>query len=118
MGKGPEGIDLSPDGMEVWAANSGDGTVSIIDTASKKVKQTVNVGTKHSNRLKFTPDGKLALISDIGSGDLVVMDAVGFAEGSEADEFGEERGRDIDFAGCGRVRLWRSVETTRWCWWI
>ena len=74
VGKGPEGIDLSPDGMEVWTANSGDGTVSIIDTASKKVKQTVNVGTKHSNRLKFTPDGKLALISDIGSGDLVVMD--------------------------------------------
>ncbi|HEY1481483.1 MAG TPA: YncE family protein [Candidatus Acidoferrum sp.] len=74
VGKGPEGIDLSPDGMEVWAANSGDGTVSIIDTATKKVKQTVNVGTKHSNRLKFTPDGRLALISDLGSGDLVVMD--------------------------------------------
>jgi YVTN family beta-propeller protein len=74
VGKGPEGIDLSPDGMEVWAANSGDGTVSIIDAASKKVKQTVNVGTKRSNRLKFTPDGKLALISDLGSGDLVVMD--------------------------------------------
>jgi YVTN family beta-propeller protein len=74
VGKGPEGIDLSPDGKEVWAANSGDGTVSIIDTASKKVTQTVNVGTKHSNRLKFTPDGKRVLISDLGSGDLVVMD--------------------------------------------
>jgi YVTN family beta-propeller protein len=74
VGKGPEGIDLSPDGMEVWAANSGDGTVSIIDTAAKKVKQTINVGTKHSNRVKFTPDGKLALISDLGSGDLLVMD--------------------------------------------
>lgn len=74
VGKGPEGIDLSPDGKEVWAANSGDGTVSVIDTISKKVKQTINVGTKHSNRLKFTPDGKLALISDLGSGDLVVVD--------------------------------------------
>jgi DNA-binding beta-propeller fold protein YncE len=39
------------------------------------VKQTVDVGTKHSNRLKFTPDGKFVLISDLGSGDLVVMDA-------------------------------------------
>jgi YVTN family beta-propeller protein len=75
VGKGPEGIDLSPDGKEVWAANSGDGTVSIIDTAKKKVTQTINVGTKHSNRLKFTPDGKLVLISDLGSGDLLVMDA-------------------------------------------
>jgi YVTN family beta-propeller protein len=75
VGKGPEGIDISPDEKEVWAANSGDGTVSIIDVKSKKVVATVDVKTKHSNRLKFTPDGKLVLISDIGSGDLVVVDA-------------------------------------------
>jgi len=74
-GKGPEGIDISPSGKEVWAANSGDGTVSVIDTATKKVIATVDVGTKYSNRLKFTPDGKLVLISDLGSGDLVVLDA-------------------------------------------
>ena len=74
-GKGPEGIDLSPDGKEVWAANSGDGTVSIIDVAPKKVTNTLDVKTKHSNRLKFTPDGKMALISDAGSDELIVMDA-------------------------------------------
>ena len=74
VGKGPEGLDLSPDGKEVWAANSGDGSVSIIDTTKKKVKQTVEVGTKRSNRLKFTPDGKFVLISDLGSGELLVMD--------------------------------------------
>jgi len=74
VGKGPEGIDLSPDGLEVWAANSGDGTVSIIDTSTKQVKQVVNVGTKHSNRVKFTPDGKRALISDIATGDLLVVE--------------------------------------------
>jgi YVTN family beta-propeller protein len=74
VGKGPEGIDISPDGLEVWAANSGDGTVSIIDTATKQVKQTFDVGTKHSNRVKFTPDGKRALISDLGSGELIVVD--------------------------------------------
>jgi len=74
VGKGPEAIDLSPDGKEVWVGNSGDGTVSVIETAAKKVVATVDVGTKHSNRVKFTPDGKLALNTDIGSGDLVVMD--------------------------------------------
>ena len=74
VGKGPEGIDISPDGREVWAANSGDGTVSVIDTTTRKMTATFNVGTKHSNRVKFTPDGKFALISDLGSGDLVVMD--------------------------------------------
>ena len=76
VGKGPEGFDVSPDGKEVWAANSGDGTVSIIDVANKKVAQSIDVHTKRSNRLKFTPDGKLVLISDLATGDLVVLDVV------------------------------------------
>ena len=75
VGKGPEEIGISPDGKEVWAANSEDGTVSIIDTAAKKVIETIPVGTKHSNRVKFTLDGKLVLISDLGSGELLVLDA-------------------------------------------
>lgn len=75
VGKGPEGFDISPDGKELWAANSEDGTVSIIDTATKKVVQTVDVQASHSNRLKFTPDGKLVLISDAGGNALVIMDA-------------------------------------------
>jgi YVTN family beta-propeller protein len=75
VGKGPEGIAMSPDGKEVWAADSGDGTVFIIDVGSKKVLQTVDVKTKRANRVKFTLDGKLVLISDLGAGDLVVVDA-------------------------------------------
>jgi YVTN family beta-propeller protein len=76
VGKGPEGFDVSPDGREVWAANSHDGTVSIIDVAGKKVTQTLDPHTKFANRVKFTPDGKLVLISDLGTGNLVVLDAV------------------------------------------
>ncbi|HVO12049.1 MAG TPA: beta-propeller fold lactonase family protein [Vicinamibacteria bacterium] len=75
VGRGPEGFDVSPDGRELWAANSGDGTVAIVDLATKQVVQTVPVDTKRSNRLKFTPDGKRVLVSDLGSGDLVVLDA-------------------------------------------
>jgi YVTN family beta-propeller protein len=74
VGKGVEGIDISPDDKEVWAANAGDGTVSVIDTANDKVIHTFGVRTKHANRLKFTPDGKLALISDPATGELVVVD--------------------------------------------
>jgi YVTN family beta-propeller protein len=74
VGKGPEGFDVSPDGKEIWAANSQDGSVSVIEVASKKVVQTIDAGTKHSNRLKFTPDGKLALVSDAGASDLIVLD--------------------------------------------
>ncbi len=75
VGKGPEGADVSPDGREFWAANSGDGTVSIIDVAAKKVVQTLDLRANRSNRLKFTPDGKLVLISDLGSNGLLMVDA-------------------------------------------
>jgi len=75
VGKGPEGIDLSPDGREVWSAHSRDGGVSVIDVASKKVVATMDAGTKHSNRIKLTPDGRYALVSDTESGEIVVLDA-------------------------------------------
>jgi YVTN family beta-propeller protein len=75
VGKGPEGFDVSPDGKEVWPANSHDGTVSIIDVSRKSVVQTLSAGTRMANRLKFTPDGKFVFISDLGGGDLVVVDA-------------------------------------------
>jgi YVTN family beta-propeller protein len=75
VGKGPEGIDLAPNGREVWSAHSRDGGVSIIDVAAKKVVQTFDIGTKRSNRIKLTPDAKFALVSDIDTGEVVVLDA-------------------------------------------
>jgi YVTN family beta-propeller protein len=74
VGKGPEGFDITPDGKQIWAANSQDGSVSIIDIFTKRVIHTFNVQTKRSNRLKFTPDGHLVLISDLEAGDLVVLE--------------------------------------------
>ena len=67
-GRGCEGFDVSPDGKEIWAANAQDGTVTIIDIASKKAMQTFAVSVEHANRLKFTPDGKRVLISGLGGG--------------------------------------------------
>ena len=75
VGKGPEGIDISPDGRQVWSAHSRDGGVSVIDVASMKVIQTIAIGTKRSNRIKLTPDGKFVLVSDIDTGEVVVLDA-------------------------------------------
>lgn len=74
VGAGPEGLDESPDGKQLWTAHSRDGHVSVIDVASAKVIHTFDAGTKRSNRLKFTRDGALALISDLGAGELVVID--------------------------------------------
>ena len=75
VGKAPEGIDLSPDGRQLWTANAGDGSVSIVEVAGKRLVKTFDIGTRRSNRLKFTPDGSLALVSDLTAGELVVIDA-------------------------------------------
>jgi len=64
VGKGPEGLDLSPNGRELWSAHSRDGGVSIIDVATKKVTATIPLGTRRSNRIKLTPDGYFELLSD------------------------------------------------------
>ena len=70
----PEGIDLSPDGRELWTATRGDGGVSIIDVESRQVVETLDLGMRDANRLKFTPDGRV-LIIDGEAASLVVMDA-------------------------------------------
>ena len=77
VGKGPEGNDLTPDGKQLWTANSRDGSISIVDVAGKRVINTFDVGTKRSNRIKFTRDGKFALVSDDEAGELVVVDVNG-----------------------------------------
>ena len=75
VGRGSEGFDVSPSGKEIWVANAQDGTVSIIDRATKKVTQTLAANVRGANRLKFTLDGKLVLISSLGGPDLVIYDA-------------------------------------------
>ena len=74
VGSRSEGFDVSPDQKEIWVANAGDGTVSIINMASKSVTDTLSADVRGANRLKFTPDGSRVLISSLGNPDLVVLD--------------------------------------------
>jgi YVTN family beta-propeller protein len=80
VGLGPEGLDLTPDGRTLWSAHSRDGGISIIDTESGKVVRTVAAGTQRSNRVKITPDGRYALLSDLGAGNLLILDAHDYQE--------------------------------------
>jgi YVTN family beta-propeller protein len=73
VGRGSEGFDISPEGKEAWVANAGDGTISVIDIALKKVTATLAANARGANRLKFTPDGKLVLLTP-GSA-LVIFDS-------------------------------------------
>jgi len=75
VGRGAEGFAVAPGGKELWAANAQDGTISIVDIAGKKVMQTLAADVMGANRLKFTPDGKLVLVSTLNGPDVSVFDA-------------------------------------------
>jgi YVTN family beta-propeller protein len=74
VGHGSEGFDITPDRKEIWVANAQDGTISVIDFAGKKVVDTLAANVRSANRLKFTLDGKYALVSLLSGPDLVVID--------------------------------------------
>ena len=56
----------------MWVTNRRGRSVSVIDLAAKKVTDTLKVNVPGANRLKITPDGKLALVS--AGPDLVFLD--------------------------------------------
>lgn len=74
VGRGSEALAMSPDEKEVWILNRADATASIIDVATKKVIQTLDLKTKDPLRVAFTPDGSRVLISDAKSGEVLVLD--------------------------------------------
>lgn len=76
VGKGPEGIDLAPDGKELWVASRVEnGGIAIVDVATDNVVQTIPTTTKLANRVKFTRDGKRVFISDPVANEVLVYDA-------------------------------------------
>jgi len=75
VGNGSEGFDVSPDGKEIWVANAQDGTITIINSAAKKVTDTLPANVPGANRLKFTPDGTRVLVSSLRLPDVLVLDA-------------------------------------------
>ena len=75
VGNGSEGFDVSPDGKEIWVANAQDGTISIIDVATKKVTDTLNANVQSANRLKFTPDGARVFVAGLRMENVAVLDA-------------------------------------------
>ncbi len=75
VGRGDEGFDISPDGRELWTADAQDGTLSVIDLQTRQVTDTIDAHIVGSNRLKFTPDGKYVLISNLRGPNLVIYNA-------------------------------------------
>ena len=73
-GAGVEGLDVSPDGKELWAVNVRDRTITVIDVARRAPVATIPIVTTYSNRLKLTPDGRRVLVTDLRGKELMVFD--------------------------------------------
>lgn len=74
VGKGSEGVGVSPNGKWVWTGNRGEDSVTAIDTATMKVLETIPTpGLPY--RVCFTPDSKRVLVPCPVGGDLAVFDA-------------------------------------------
>ena len=76
IGHPGEGITLSPNGKEVWTADNDGSGVTIIDTATKKVQQTLPIKSDHANRIAFAPNGRYVLLLDRDVGETIIIDAI------------------------------------------
>jgi YVTN family beta-propeller protein len=74
-GPGTEGIAISPDGKEVWAASRTDAKISIISTANDAIVASFPSGGKSPKRMEFTPDGAQVWVTNSGSSQTTVFDA-------------------------------------------
>jgi len=74
-GEGAEGIDVSPDGAEVWITNRGANTISILRVADDAITDTLDSRGTMPIRVKFTPDGREAWVSNARSNTVCVFDA-------------------------------------------
>jgi YVTN family beta-propeller protein len=74
-GPGTEGIAISPDGKEVWAASRLDDKISIISTATDAIVAAFPSGGKGPKRMDFTPDGTQVWVTNPSSNQATVFDA-------------------------------------------
>jgi len=72
VGDGPAGIAITPDGQFAYVANRDDNTVSVIETFSYIVSDTVHVGDAPID-LVITPDGQFAYVMNIDDGTVSVI---------------------------------------------
>ena len=56
-GPGAEGLDVTPDGREVWVINRRNESISIIDTQSLEIAATINA-RPFAGRIDMGPDGR------------------------------------------------------------
>jgi len=74
-GKLPHMVAVTPDERQAWTADSGSGTVSVIDLRARRQRASIDVGGVPMG-IALTPDGKTLLVGTRTTNQVVVVDAV------------------------------------------
>jgi len=72
-GDGCEGVDITPDGKQVWTTNRSANTLSVIDVKRLDIVGEISCAD-FPIRIKFTPDGQRAVVSCAVSSEVAVYD--------------------------------------------
>lgn len=78
VGKEPHDIAVSPDQRYVVTANQGDGTASVIETATLSLERTIASG-KGAHGVAFSPDGQFVFVANSQEDTLSIIDTATFA---------------------------------------
>lgn len=71
----PHGIVWLPgEGQRVAVTTEGNGTLTVVDVAARRVLGAVPTGQRTSHQVSVTPDGARAFVANIGSGSVTVVD--------------------------------------------
>lgn len=74
-GPGPQyGIDVAPGGREVWVTAPDSARIIVLDAAGDSVIAVVPSGGEGPGRLRFTPDGRLAVVPQDRPSTLTLFD--------------------------------------------
>lgn len=88
-----EGIAITPDGKEVWAA-SNTGIINVVSVADKRIEKTMS-GFGQPYRLAMSPDGRFVIACDPKSDGIVVIDVKTREVSWRLDGIGSPRGVNI-----------------------
>jgi YVTN family beta-propeller protein len=67
------GLELTPDGSELWVTSLADAGVYVYDIATGKISKKISTGAC-PNWIAFSPDGRYCAVSNSGSDDCSIID--------------------------------------------
>lgn len=76
IGMAPGWITMSPDGTKIFALNFYSDDISVVDTADWVVTDTIDTGVGSQGIIgNVTPDNRLLYVTNLGTGDVIAIDA-------------------------------------------